>query len=210
MTNHYLQILLAANAPKAVIFRRGPSAWYHLILWHLDNDRFEHGAWLRGRIYEDRCDLSPDGSLLLCFVHQGRKLTTSYSDSWTALSRPPWLQALALWPQGTTYGGGGSFVSAKGAKVELNLSGVWPPHPDHQPIDTIKVNYGISSTPSAQLIGPRSNWCGVDQNGRKILIRGRSIFEIHQGNERLIADFSAGSPDPQAAPAWASEFPKMG
>jgi hypothetical protein len=55
----------------AMILRRGPSAWYHLIRWNMREDTFEAGAWFRGRIYEDRCDLSPDGQLFLYFCHGG-------------------------------------------------------------------------------------------------------------------------------------------
>jgi hypothetical protein len=48
---------------------------------------------------------SPDGELLLYFALQGSRWQTSYRGSWTAVSRVPWLHALALWPQGDTWGG---------------------------------------------------------------------------------------------------------
>jgi hypothetical protein len=66
-----LFVIFANAANEAVIFRRGPAQWYHLIRWDTRNDEFHPGAWIRGRIYPERCDLSPDGELLLYFVHQG-------------------------------------------------------------------------------------------------------------------------------------------
>jgi hypothetical protein len=66
-----LFVVLAREAPIGVILRRGPAAWYHVILWHTDTDHFERGAWFKGRIYEERCDLSPDGQLFLYFALQG-------------------------------------------------------------------------------------------------------------------------------------------
>jgi hypothetical protein len=63
-----LYAILARKSSVAVVFRRGPSNSVLLTQWNTDNDTFEHGQWLRGRIYERRCDLSPDGALLLYFA----------------------------------------------------------------------------------------------------------------------------------------------
>lgn len=104
-----LFVLRARDAPVAVILRRGPSKWYHVIRWHMKEDRFEFGAWFHGRIYEERCDLSPDGQLLVYFCHGGAH-RPGYTESWTAVSRAPWLYALGLWPWGSTWGGGGRFL----------------------------------------------------------------------------------------------------
>ena len=56
-----LWVVRAKDAPIAVIFRRGPSKQVELILWNMHKDTFERGQWFKGRIYERRCDLSPDG-----------------------------------------------------------------------------------------------------------------------------------------------------
>lgn len=100
-----LYVLLARKAPVAVIFRRGPSKQVALVRWATDTDTFTVGQWLRGRIYERRCDLSPSGERLLYFA---ARWTGPYQ-SWTAVSRPPWLTAPALWPKGDAWGGGGLF-----------------------------------------------------------------------------------------------------
>ena len=45
-----------------------------MIGWNLNTDEFTLGQWLYGRIYEYRCDLSPDGRYLLYFAARyGRK-----------------------------------------------------------------------------------------------------------------------------------------
>jgi hypothetical protein len=78
-----------------------------LLKWHLGSDRLEPGQWLKGRIYERRCDLSPSGEF---FVYFAAKHRAPYG-TWTAISRPPWFKALALWPKGDAWGGGGVFAS---------------------------------------------------------------------------------------------------
>ncbi len=73
------------------------------------DDKIEPGQWLKGRIYERRCDLSPDGDLLIYFA---AKWNTPLQ-TWTAVSRTPYLTALALWPKGDAWGGGGVFMAPK-------------------------------------------------------------------------------------------------
>ncbi|HJQ36945.1 MAG TPA: hypothetical protein VKB93_07390 [Thermoanaerobaculia bacterium] len=106
--------ILARSAPRAVVFRRGPSKRVLLLSWNTDTDQFVEGQWLKGRIYERRCDLSPDGELLLYFAATYRE--PYYS--WSALSKPPHLTALALWPKGDSWGGGGHFESK--SRIALN------------------------------------------------------------------------------------------
>lgn len=107
-----LFVYLAREAPLAVVLRRGPSAWARLSLWHTDTDTFEHGQWFAGRVYERRCDVSPDGSLFVYFARKSTGRVDLEVDSWAAISRPPWFTALALWGVGSTYFTGGFFVSA--------------------------------------------------------------------------------------------------
>jgi hypothetical protein len=48
-----LYVITATAEPTAVILRRGPSRWYHVIQWDMHRDEFVHGAWVKGRIYEE-------------------------------------------------------------------------------------------------------------------------------------------------------------
>lgn len=102
-----LYVLLARDSSQGVVFRRGPSSQVLLVKWNLDEDTFEPGQWLRGRVYEKRCDLSPDGEFLVYFAADFRRSI----GSWSAVSRPPFFTALALWPKGNCWGGGGQFLS---------------------------------------------------------------------------------------------------
>ena len=110
-----LFVYLASDAPLAAVLRRGPSDWARLSLWHTGTDAFEHGQWMRGRVYERRSDLSADGSLFAAFVRQsgGREIAAGMTDTWIALSRPPWFTALALWKIGGTYAAGACFPDGR-------------------------------------------------------------------------------------------------
>ena len=61
-----LAILFAARAPVAVIFRHGRGHWFH------------------GRIYTRRCDLSPDGELLVYFASKFNRRTVDDRKVWIA------------------------------------------------------------------------------------------------------------------------------
>jgi hypothetical protein len=100
-----LYAIMARESNIAVVFRRGPSKRVQLILWRTDCDDFIPGQWLKGRIYQHRCDLSPSGRRLIYFAANHKP--PFYS--WTAISQPPFLTALALWPKGDCWDGGGLF-----------------------------------------------------------------------------------------------------
>lgn len=102
-----LTAIIAEKKRVGVIFRRGPTKQVRLIKWNLANDTFAFGQWFKGRIYEDLCDLSPNGELLVTYA------TKTSMEYWTAVSRPPYLTALALWPISGAYTGGGIFRSEK-------------------------------------------------------------------------------------------------
>ena len=126
--------VLAREAPVGVLFRRGPSKRVQVIHWDTATDTFTPGQWFHGRIYERRCDLSPNGSKLIYFAMNlsRRNRESDYTYAWTALSKPPFLTALALWPKGSCWAGGGLFLSE--TEVWLNHSeGEEQPHPNHRP-----------------------------------------------------------------------------
>ena len=124
-----LAVFLAAKVPSGVILRRGPSSWAQLVLWDRRRDRFEPGQWFRGRVYERRCDLSPDGKLFVSFAakHGPRRDDDAVGEAWTAVSRPPYFTALTLWRNLGTWYGGGAFVSER--RLLLDATGGQQPHP---------------------------------------------------------------------------------
>jgi hypothetical protein len=129
--------ILARKAPCGVIIRRGPTKWCRLSLWHTDTDTFEHGQWFKGKIIPPRCDLSPDGRLLIYFAtkYTGYTLSrdTPYATSWIAISKPPYLTALALWNIGSTYGVGGLFKDNRTVQLPF-----YPRHFDTHPNHSLK------------------------------------------------------------------------
>jgi hypothetical protein len=120
--------ILARKASTAVIIRRGPSKTVCTMLWDRRNDTFKLGQWLRGRIYERRSDLSPDGKHFIYFAMNG-KWSGPVKGSWTAISRTPYLKALALWPWGDCWNVGGlrkQLVQEPGYPFEENYGGECP------------------------------------------------------------------------------------
>src|SRR3954469_17262682 len=100
-----LHVLLAADAPTAVVIRRGPSQSVCTVLWDRKTDEFTLGQWMRGRIYERRCDLSPDGRHLVYFAMNGR-WDAETKGAWTGVSRAPYLKAITLLAKGDCWNGG--------------------------------------------------------------------------------------------------------
>jgi hypothetical protein len=101
-----LHVLPAADV--AVVIRRGPSRWWHILRWRLDPPEVEPGAWFGGRLYPRRCAVSSDGALLGYFAMAGRPPPW---DSYLAVSKAPWLHALAAWHWGSTWHWGCEFLA---------------------------------------------------------------------------------------------------
>jgi hypothetical protein len=104
-----LHVLIARNAPNALVLRRGPATDVCTFLWNRRDDTITKGQWLRKRIYERRCDLAPDGKHWIYFTMDGR-WDGEARGAWTAVARAPWLKALALLPKGDCWQGGGLFL----------------------------------------------------------------------------------------------------
>lgn len=107
-----LHVLLARDAATALVIRRGPSRHTAVIGWDRNSDRFQLGQWLHGRIYERRCDLSPDGRHWIYFAMNGR-WSSPAKGAWSAIARAPYLKALALFAKGDCWHGGGLFLSSR-------------------------------------------------------------------------------------------------
>lgn len=208
-----LFVIFAKEADEAVIFRRGPAAWFHVIRWDTKHDKFYSGAWVKGRIYPESCDLSPDGALLLYFIHQGNKLNTNYTHAWNAISRSPWLTAIGLWPQGTTYGGGGRFIDNRSAVLRF-----YPvePHPEHLGTG-LTISFEANDKSFNRRIAPvpyhestqeveGAEWSGRDQRGRLVYTHEGKLMLLKKGGTPVcLADFNDMTPNPKPAPAIAHQ-----
>ena len=115
--------MIARQANVALILRRGPSKWVQLIKWNLDQDSFETGQWFHGRVYESKCDISPDGKRFVYFASKQRR--NAQHTTWTAVSNIPYFTAVAFIPNGShSYGGGGMFNS--NSSVAVNINDLYP------------------------------------------------------------------------------------
>ena len=101
---------------------------------------------VHGRVFSKRCDLSPSGRHLVYFAakHENpaaaeARHEAGYSSTWTAVSRPPYFTAVALWQNGgSSYHGGGLF--ARDDVLELNqLARRAEAHRQHRPPRTLRV-----------------------------------------------------------------------
>jgi hypothetical protein len=99
----------AARAPIVAVLRRGPSDWSHVGRWDVARGVYEPGAWIRANLYPQRCDLSPDGRWLCYFTLKGGA-RWSVGATYLAISRLPWLTALAAWATCGTWTSGLHFV----------------------------------------------------------------------------------------------------
>ena len=145
-----LSVVLARGARNAVVFRRGPSKRVRMICWNRTNDTFTRGQWLAGRV--DKFDLSPNGELLVYF---GVKFSTEMG-TFTAISRPPYFTALALWPDGSTWGGGGRFLTNQKVILGYNCR---PRELNHE--KNIPANFEVSDGYTEKKRGttpPKSDW----------------------------------------------------
>ena len=101
--------IVALQAPVVAVIRRGPTDWMHVSRWDLDAPAYEPGAWLRGTIYPQRCDVSPDGRWFAYFALKA-SADWELGATYIVISRLPWVTALAGWGIGSTWTRGIQFV----------------------------------------------------------------------------------------------------
>ena len=104
-----LHILIARKSNKAIIIRRGPSKETCIIGWYRKSNIFQVSQGLKGRIYERRSDISPDGKYWIYFAMNGQ--WSRGVGSWTTIARVPWLKAIAFFPKGDCWFGGGLLLN---------------------------------------------------------------------------------------------------
>ncbi len=107
----------AAQAPVAAVFGRGLTQLSHVGRWDLAARRYEPGAWLGGRLFPHRSDLSPDGRFLCYFAHKP-SATWAHGEAYVAISKLPWLTALHAFPTCGTWTRGYYFTEEHAAAGE--------------------------------------------------------------------------------------------
>jgi hypothetical protein len=222
-----LSLVFASEAAVAVLIRRGPSEWLEIVKWNTAKDIFEDAQWLHGRIYSERCGLSPDGRLFVYFAAKHGRVDKAkgYRDTFTAVSRPPYLTALAMWPEGSTWGGGGRFIDNKTLRLAYGANGTRAPdgktqlymapmpkhHPNHPPrdleIQTDLERYAADEGFRDAKQAKEADWFGKDHSGRTIFTREGSLFYVNK-NKRdvLLRDFNPDKRRDVPAPGWAQTW----
>ncbi len=199
-----IDILFAAESPKALILQRGPSDWVHLITWDTATDVVTRGAWFHGRIDASRCSLSPDGQLLIYFAVCHRKTSRCpLGFEWTAISKPPWLTALVRWTQSSTWGGGGSFCGNNSVLLNFSKWRHWMLRRGHVPKGFTVLCASEGSAVSSATLSTKcsyDNAGGMDQQGRGFALRNTCLVRQHGDKIVTIIDLSNMSPDPQPSP----------
>ena len=176
----------ATAAPVVAVLRRGPSNWSHVGRWDLAQQQYESGAWLHGRIFPRRCDLSPDGRFLCYFAHKPTA-TWDHGETYVALSKLPWLTALHAFGTCGTWTRGYYFTQDGGCE-----------HPEDA---KLPIPYGLRSIEMTQFANERRRgWEEApDSPPRhpKDFWDGRRNARLHKrqpGGDRLLCLESLGLP----------------
>jgi hypothetical protein len=113
------------------------------------------------------------------------------------------MAALGLWPQGTTYDGGGRFLSNRRIAIRSNDTIA---HEDH-PGKGLVVRPGFSAqkhTSSHEVEG--ASWTGRDRAGRLIYAKDGKIFRRSASAMDVeLTDLCGLTPDPKPPPTSASD-----
>jgi hypothetical protein len=165
-----LFVILAREANRAVIFRSGPRLWTQLILWDTQKDTFTEGQWFKGTIYTGRCDISPDGSKMIYFGAKHYKRYGPYAagqNNWTAISRPPYWTALAMWDTSGTYGGGGYFEDNNRVHANVGTSSQTNVFPDGFKVNPPSAKYemGVGGNIYYNALLPNRGWIERQADG---------------------------------------------
>ena len=186
-----LHVLTAMGCSAALVLRRGPAGVVASLGWDRDSHEITPGQWLRGRIYEYRADISPDGRHWVYFASKGG------SHSWTAVARTPWLRAVAYLPQGSTWCGGGAFTSdgrlwLNGAQLRPEESTAFrPAPPDAYPHSTDGLHGGNLYAAMLERRGWRREGEAYDAVLRRDLPEGGWIelgFVAHARNRAIVSN----------------------
>jgi len=141
----------ARHVPVVAVLRRGPSAWAQVGRWDVGSTpSYLSGSWLRGTLYPQRCDLSPDGRYLSYFTLRPHS-DWAPGPTYLAVSRLPWLTALVAWGTGGTWTRGLQFVQP-GTGLDLDP-------PDLGSLGPLATTYGLAYSAAASFaVERRSGW----------------------------------------------------
>jgi hypothetical protein len=106
-----LWFVIAKESPVAALLRIEPEKQARLIRWNLEDDTFEPGAQVEGRVYETACDVCPDGKL---FAYSA----IDEGGAYLAVSRLPYFTPLARWNLAQEGPAGSVFLNRHGLRAD--------------------------------------------------------------------------------------------
>lgn len=209
-----LYCIRARHAPVAVVFRRGPSDWYHVLRWDLTSLKIEPGAWVKAKMFPTRCDLSDDGKLLLYF------LSGKFNGNvgiFVGVSHVPGLHPLHQWEEANTYCRGWHFVEAAsshgiGDVMDISVGDSQVRVQENEPVTFLnELRRGWAYTPDCPPRAPDDRWDELrdvviersvgDLRLRLARHRGGSCVEIGEGRSYTLVSPSGEQPLEEAS--WA-------
>ena len=97
------------------LYRRSNKITYLIFLdYQKGTETIQIGSLFYGRIYPNRCDISPDGTYFLYFaMGKSQQQYNKKLYCWTGICIPPNITAKMLFAHGDTWGGGGRFIDNK-------------------------------------------------------------------------------------------------
>lgn len=177
----------ATRSPIVALLRRGPSDWSQVSRWDTLAGTVEPGAWIRANLYPQRCDLSPDGRWFAYFTLRASARWKA-GPTYVAVSRLPWLTALAAWGTAGTWTRGVHFTD------DRRILG--PGEPDEGDVGPLRVRYGFGlevNRPIAFAVERRRGW--LDAPGSPPLDR-----ELDPWDERRARGLVVHKPRPGTGP----------
>lgn len=94
-----LFVLIPTESHNAIVICRRHSKKVGVFKWDMLTNKVKVSQWMKGRIYEDCSDVSPDGRH---FIYSMNKKGEGY----TVISRAPWIKAISFWRNVGGWGGG--------------------------------------------------------------------------------------------------------
>lgn len=206
-----LYAIAALDAPVVAVFRRARKRTI-LYRWDLARGKLEVGAAIDGKIYPRRCDISPDGELLYYFAFmQTSEEFLGGTSTFSAVSKLPWLYALAAWREDGTWTRGCHFVGAVPGTADLGEPGHGDDVPLRRKYSLVRnrpLQYGVElrrgwvEHEDCPPRGPNDAW---DEARKVVLMKSRP-----QGKGRLVLSDRGYQPEMGVdgrAPAYKLELP---
>lgn len=123
-----------------MLIRRGPKKWSCVWGWDRVGDKFQPGQCVKGYLEANRSTLSPCGKWFSYQVMRERMTDSGYFQAmpYSAVSRTPWLKALAFWDRG-----GVALLRKTGDELQLDVSpyiGNLAPDTTHESWDAARIH----------------------------------------------------------------------